>query len=173
MKRGKIETMDVEKTVEFLLEQQAVSAARMGELHTIVHEMALNQVALGKAQARFDANMQQIQGTMQDLQGNMQGLQEQQKQTDETVQQLGVRVERLVQALENRFGSNVAPPNFHCVPSGIQNLVPQRRSQNNCEQWPKQSHCSKIDRGVLSFRSQTRRSIRRNRLANTNHRNRR
>ena len=86
MKRGKIETMDVEKTVEFLLEQQAVSAARMGELHTIVHEMALNQVALGKAQARFDANMQQIQGTMQGLQGNMQGLQEQQKQTDETVQ---------------------------------------------------------------------------------------
>ena len=106
MKRGKIETMDVEKTVEFLLEQQAVSAARMGELHTIVHEMALNQVALGKAQARFDTNMQQIQGTMQGLQGNMQGLQEQQKQTDETVQQLGVRVDRLVQALENRFGSN-------------------------------------------------------------------
>ena len=103
MKRGKIETMDVEKTVEFLLEQQAVSAARMGELHTIVHEMALNQVALGKAQARFDANMQQIQGTMQ-------GLQEQQKQTDETVQQLGVRVERLVQALENRFGSNGSAP---------------------------------------------------------------
>ncbi len=110
MKRGKIETMDVEKTVEFLLEQQAVSAARMGELHTIVHEMALNQVALGKAQARFDANMQQIQGTMQGLQGNMQGLQEQQKQTDETVQQLGVRVERLVQALENRFGSNGSAP---------------------------------------------------------------
>ena len=103
MKRGKIETMDVEKTVELLLEQQAVSAARMGELHTIVHEMALNQVALGKAQARFDANMQQIQGTMQ-------GLQEQQKQTDETVQQLGVRVERLVQALENRFGSNGSAP---------------------------------------------------------------
>ncbi len=117
MKRGKIETMDVEKTVEFLLEQQAVSAARMGELHTIVHEMALNQVALGKAQARFDANMQQIQGTMQGIQGTMQGfqgnmreLQAQQKQTGETVQQLGVRVDRLVQALENRFGSNGSAP---------------------------------------------------------------
>ena len=110
MKRGKIETMDVEKTVEFLLEQQAVSAARMGELHTIVHEMALNQVALGKAQARFDANMQQIQGTMQGIQGNMRELQAQQKQTGETVQQLGVRVDRFVQALENRFGSNGSAP---------------------------------------------------------------
>jgi len=98
--------MDVEKTVEFLLEQQAVSAARMGELHTIVHEMALNQVALGKAQTRFDANLGQIQASMQGFQDNMRDLQERQKKTDETVQQMGVRVDRLVQALENRFGSN-------------------------------------------------------------------
>ena len=98
--------MDVEKTVEFLLEQQAVSAARVGELHTIVHEMALNQVALGKAQARFDANLGQIQASMQGFQENMRDLQERQKKTDETVQQMGVRVDRLVQALENRFGSN-------------------------------------------------------------------
>jgi len=36
----------------------------------------------------------------------MRDLQERQKKTDETVQQMGVRVDRLVQALENRFGSN-------------------------------------------------------------------
>ena len=64
----------------------------MGELHTIVHDMAVNQVALGKAQTRFDANMRDLQ--------------EQQKQTAETVQRMGVRVDRLVQALENRFGVN-------------------------------------------------------------------
>ena len=91
--------MDVEKNVQFLLEQQAVFTSQMGELHTIVHDMAVNQVALGKAQTRFDANMQDLQGTMRDLQ-------EQQKQTAETVQRMGVRVDRLVQALENRFGVN-------------------------------------------------------------------
>ncbi len=91
--------MDVEKTVQFLLEQQAVFTSQMGELHTIVHDMAVNQVALGKAQARFDANMREFQGNMRDLQ-------EQHKQTDETVQRMGVRVDRLVQALENRFGVN-------------------------------------------------------------------
>ena len=98
--------MDVEKTVQFLLEQQAVFTSQMGELHTIVHDMAVNQVALGKAQTRFDANMRDLQGTMRDLQGTMRDLQEQQKQTAETVQRMGVRVDRLVQALENRFGVN-------------------------------------------------------------------
>ena len=98
--------MDVEKTVQFLLEQQAVFTSQMGELHTIVHDMAVNQVALGKAQTRFDANMRDLQGTMRDLQGTMRDLQEQQKQTAETVQRMGVRVDRLVQALENRFGAN-------------------------------------------------------------------
>ena len=91
--------MDAEKTVRFLLEQQAVFTSRMGELRTIVHDMAVNQVALGKAQTRFDANMRQLQGNMLDLQ-------EQQKSADGTVDRLGVRVDRLVQALENRFGTN-------------------------------------------------------------------
>ncbi len=112
--------MDVEKTVQFLLEQQAASAARMGELHTIVEQMALNQVALGKAQTRFDANMRamqatttdlqgnmrDLQGNMRDLQGNMRELQERQKRTDETVDRLGIRVDQLVQALQSRFGTN-------------------------------------------------------------------
>ncbi len=98
--------MDVEKTVQFLLEQQAASAARMGELHTIVEQMALNQVALGKAQARFDANMQAMQATTKDLQSNVLDLQERQKRTEETVDRLGVRVDQLVQALQNRFGTN-------------------------------------------------------------------
>ena len=148
MLRRIIEAMDVEKTVQFLLEQQAVFTSQMGELRTIVHDMAVDQVALGKAQARSDANMLDFQGRMLDLQGSMRDLQgtmgdlqsnmrdlqgtvrdlqgtmldlqgamgdlqgamgdlqEQQKQTAETVQRLGVRVDRLVQALENRFGAN-------------------------------------------------------------------
>ncbi len=99
MRRRIVEPMDVEKTVQFALEQQAVFTSQMGELRTTVHDMAVNQLALGKGQARFDANMR-------DLQGNMRNLQERQKQTDETVQRLGVRVDRLVQALEIRFGVN-------------------------------------------------------------------
>jgi len=105
--------MDVEKTMQFLLEQQAASAARMGELHTIVEQMALNQVALGKAQARFDSNMRTMQATtesiqanMREFQENMQRLQEGQKRTDETVDRLGVRIDRLVQSLQGRFGTN-------------------------------------------------------------------
>ena len=112
--------MDVEKTVRLLLEQQAASVGRMCELHTIVEQMALNQVALGKAPARFDSNMRtmqattegiqgnmrEFQGNMRELQENMRGLQEGQKRTDQTVDRLGVRVDRLVQALQSRFGTN-------------------------------------------------------------------
>lgn len=70
--------MDVEKTIEFLLEQQASAASQMSDVRTVLHELAVNQVALGKAQVR----------------------------TDETVRNLGQRVDRLVEALEHRFGSN-------------------------------------------------------------------
>ena len=77
--------MDVEKTVEFLLEQQASAASQMSDVRTVLHELAVNQVALGKAQVTL---------------GNAQ------TRTDETVRKLGERVDRLVEALQNRFGSN-------------------------------------------------------------------
>ena len=105
--------MDVEKTVQFLLEHQAAFASRMDEmaaamtdLRSVVHEMAVNQVALSKTQVRFAADMKDLQGAMGELQDIMRGLQERQKRTDETVDRLGIRVDRLVQALENRFGTN-------------------------------------------------------------------
>ena len=73
------------KTVEFLLEQQASAASQMSDVRTVLHELAVNQVALGKAQVTL---------------GNAQ------TRTDETVRKLGERVDRLVEALQNRFGSN-------------------------------------------------------------------
>ena len=51
---ARIEAMDVEKTMRFLLEQQAVFASRMDEL-------AINLVAIGKAQVRFEQQQAQIQ----------------------------------------------------------------------------------------------------------------
>ena len=77
--------MDVEKTIEFLLEQQASAASQMSDVRAVLHELAVNQVALGKAQVTL---------------GNAQ------TRTDETVRKLGERVDRLVEALQNRLGSN-------------------------------------------------------------------
>ena len=112
--------MDVEKTVQFLLEQQAASAARMGELHTIVEQMALNQVALGKAQARFDSNMldlqshmkrsdqrmERIEHNMERHGHNMERLDKKQERTEAMVQALVGQVDRLVKTLDGRFGTN-------------------------------------------------------------------
>ena len=105
--------MDVEKTVQFLLEQQAASAARMGELHTIVEQMALNQVLLGKAQARFDSNMRDLQShtkrsdqRMERIEHNMERHDKKQEQTEAMVQALVGQVDRLVKTLDGRFGTN-------------------------------------------------------------------
>ncbi len=105
--------MDVEKTVQFLLEQQAVFTSQMGELHTIVHDMAVNQVALGKAQARFDANMRRSDQRMERLEQNMERfeqrmerLDEKQDRTEAMVQALVGQVDRLVKTLDGRFGTN-------------------------------------------------------------------
>ena len=119
--------MDVEKTVQFLLEQQTVFTSQMGELHTIVHDMAVNQVALGKAQARFDANMRELQShlersaqrmdrieqnmerfdqRMERLDQNMERLDEKQERTEAMVQALVGQVDRLVKTLDGRFGAN-------------------------------------------------------------------
>ena len=98
--------MDVEKTVQFLLEQQAVFTSQMGELHTIVHDMAVNQVALGKAQARFDANMQRFDQRMERLEQRMERFDEKQDRTEAMVQALVGQVDRLVKTLDGRFGAN-------------------------------------------------------------------
>ena len=46
--------MDVEETIQFLLEQEAVFASRMDEL-------AINLVAIGKAQVRYNQQQAEIQ----------------------------------------------------------------------------------------------------------------
>ena len=78
----------------------------MGELHTIVEQMALNQVALGKAQARFDANMLKLQSHMERFEQRMQRFDEKQEKTEAMVQALVGQVDRLVNTLNGRFGAN-------------------------------------------------------------------
>ncbi len=53
--------MDVEKTMHFLLEQQAVFASRMDEL-------AINLVAIGKAQVRFEQRQERFEQRIEELQ---------------------------------------------------------------------------------------------------------
>ncbi len=104
--------MDVEKPVQFLLEQQAASAVRMGELHTIVEQMALNQVLLGKAQARFDSNMRDLQSHKKRSDQRMEGSSTtgsgtiKNRSTEAMVQALVGQVDRLVKTLDGRFGTN-------------------------------------------------------------------
>ncbi len=57
----RIETMDVEKTMQFLLEQQAVFASRMDEL-------AINLVAIGKAQVRSEQRQERFEKRIEELQ---------------------------------------------------------------------------------------------------------
>ena len=105
--------MDVEKTLRFLLEQRAASAARMGELHTIVEQMAVNQVADEKARARFDANLRELQdrtkGSHQRRKRSDQRMprpDETQAKTEAMVQALIGRIDRLVDILNGRHGAN-------------------------------------------------------------------
>ena len=105
--------MDVEKTVQFLREQQAVFAARMGELHTIVEQMAVNQVAAEKGQARFDANMRELRNrtkrSRQRLKRSDQRkarFDEMQAKTEAMIQALIERIDRLVEILNGCPGTN-------------------------------------------------------------------
>ena len=83
-------------------------ASGMKDLRSEVHELAVNQVALGKAQV--PASMQTCRRlsesgcvTSKTIWATFRN---DRSDTDETVDRLGIRVDRLVQALENRFGAN-------------------------------------------------------------------
>ncbi len=116
--------MDAEKTVQFLLEQQAAFAARMGEVHTIVEQMAVNQVALGKAQSRFDASMREMQShaqradqrferlgqNMERSDQRMERIEQNMERADQRMDRIEQNMDRLVNALNGRFGANGSVP---------------------------------------------------------------
>ncbi len=98
--------MDVEKTIQFLLEQEAVFASRMDELAT-------NLVAIGKAQARYDQyqeNFERRHRRLQDMQVNheerIQRLEEAQRSAAQEVRDLGRSVKQLVDLVRGGFETN-------------------------------------------------------------------
>ncbi len=104
--------MDVEKTVQFLLEQQAVFAARMGKLHTLLEQMAINEVAIEKGQARFDTNMRELQDRTKRSHPRLKPSDQRVARLDETqakrealLQALIERIDRLIEILNGRFGT--------------------------------------------------------------------
>ena len=89
----RIEAMDVEKTMQFLLEQEAVFTSRMDEL-------AINLVAIGKAQVRFG----QQQARVQELQI---GHEERIRRLEEGLDSLTTKLDRL---FETGFSINGGRP---------------------------------------------------------------
>ena len=91
--------MDVEKTIQFLLEQEAVFASRMDELAT-------NLVAIGKAQSRFDQQQQRLQDMQLNQEERIQRLEEAQERTTKTIDALGRNIDQLVDLMRGGFETN-------------------------------------------------------------------
>ena len=91
--------MDVEKTIQFLLEQEAVFASRMDTLAT-------NLVAIGKAQVRFDQQQQRLQDMQLNQEERIQRLEEAQERTTNTIDALGRHIDQLVDLMRGGFETN-------------------------------------------------------------------
>ena len=89
--------MDVEKTMQFLLEQQAVFASRMDEL-------AINLVAIGKAQVRFEQRQQRFEQRIEELQV---GHEERILRLENSLESLTTKLDRL---FESGFSINGGRP---------------------------------------------------------------
>ena len=99
--------MDAEKTKQFLRKQQAFFEARMGELHTLLEQIAVNQVAIDKGQARFDANTRELRNrAKRSRQRLKRSDQRKAAKTEAMVQALIGRIDRLVDILNGRHGAN-------------------------------------------------------------------
>ena len=93
----RIEAMDVEKTIQFLLEQEAVFASRMDEL-------AINLVAIGKAQVRLEQRQERFEQQIQELQV---GHEERILRLESNFESLSAKLDRLI---ESGFSINGGRP---------------------------------------------------------------
>ena len=98
--------MDVEKTIHFLLEQEAVFASRMDELAIRMGELATNLVAIGKAQSRFDQQQQRLQDMQVNQEERIQRLEEAEERTTKTIDALGRHIDQLVDLMRGGFETN-------------------------------------------------------------------
>ena len=89
--------MDVEKTIQFLLEQEAVFASRMDEL-------AINLVAIGKAQVRLEQRQERFEQQIQKLQV---GHEERILRLESNFESLSAKLDRLI---ESGFSINGGRP---------------------------------------------------------------
>ena len=96
----RIETMDVEKTMQFLLDQQAVFASRMDEL-------AINLVAIGKAQVRHDQRQTRFEEFEQRIQELQVGHEERIRRLENNFESLTAKLDRLI---ETGFSINGGRP---------------------------------------------------------------
>ena len=105
--------MDLEQTKQFLREQQAVFVARMGKLHTLLEQIAVNQVEIENGQARFRANMRELRKRTKRSRKRSKRSDQRPARLDETqgkreakLEALIERIDRLIEILNGRFGTN-------------------------------------------------------------------
>ena len=99
--------MDFDETKQYLREQQAVFVARMGKLHTLLEQIAVNQVEIENGQARFRANMCELRKrTKRSRKRSKRSDQRPAAKTEAMLQALIERIDRLIEILNGRFGTN-------------------------------------------------------------------
>ena len=94
---GSVKKMDVEKTIEFLLSNQAKHDERLTRLETVVGTLA--------------GNVDKLAGNIERLDEAMVTLAESGVQTNRRIDQLGMRVDHLVSAMGAMIERPSPPPN--------------------------------------------------------------
>ena len=101
--------MDVERTMEFILEQQAQTGAQLQQLTAGVREQNVRwgQQAASEARQdrRIDAIAKLIQVGMKMLVKMEKNMEERDRVTDQKIQALGKRIDRLVAGLQRASGN--------------------------------------------------------------------
>ena len=103
---GIVKTMDVEKTIEFLLNNQAKHDERLTRLETVVGTLAGSVGSLAQSVGSLAGSLGSLAGSVDKLADNIERLDEAMVtlaesgvQTNRRIDQLGMRVDQLVSAM--------------------------------------------------------------------------
>ena len=105
--------MDIEKSMRFLREQDAVFAAWKGKVHALLEQVAVNQAEIEKGQAHWDANMREGRNRGKRTRRRLKRadrrkarMDEMQAKRETRLEALIERIDRLIEILNRRFGTN-------------------------------------------------------------------
>jgi methyl-accepting chemotaxis protein len=108
---GIVKKMDVEKTIEFLLNNQAKHDERLSRLETVVGTLAGSVGSLAGSLGSLAGSVDKLADNIERLDEAMVTLAESGVQTNRRIDQLGMRVDQLVSAMGAMMQRPSPPPN--------------------------------------------------------------